>query len=80
MVASYTVTGESFRVEKPRLWSERYHEGDMTRRGFDLHPDGKRFVLSPVARTPNDAKVGTLVVVSNFFDELRRVAPPPPRR
>jgi serine/threonine-protein kinase len=74
-VVRYSVAGKEIRAAKPELWSESRHEGDMTSRAFDLHPDGARFVLSPTTRGPGGAKVDKVVFVSNFFDELRRVAP-----
>jgi hypothetical protein len=41
-----------------------------TTRPFDVHPDGDRFVVSgDLANTPSVNKV---VLVPNFFDELRR--------
>ena len=74
MVAPFTVEGDSFRAEKPRLWSE----ARFTQRGghsFDLHPDGERFALQPAAQTQAAAKQDKVVFIFNFFDELRRLAP-----
>ena len=42
---------------------------------FDLHPDGERIALSAAAQTPGEAKPDKVVLVFNFFDELRRIAP-----
>ena len=44
-------------------------------RGFDLHPDGDRFLLSLAADAQTDARADKVVFVFNFFDELRRLAP-----
>src|SRR5256884_9931034 len=45
MMAAYTTTGDSLHADKPQLWSP----GQFTSRGpasnFDMHPDGKRFVV-----------------------------------
>jgi len=42
-------------------------------RMYDVHPDGRRFVMlrvvGPNARYPN------LVLVQNFFEELKRLVP-----
>ena len=46
---------------------------------FDLHPDGQRFALAPVAQTAAGAKPDKAVFVFNFFDELRRLVPAPNR-
>ena len=44
-------------------------------RDLDLHPDGKRFAI---AGTEDDSlvKQDKAVFIFNFFDELRRIAPP----
>ena len=79
MVAPYTVEGDSFRAEKPRLWSEGRYLARPLRttslRSFDLHPDGERFALAQVTETQTAAKQDKLVFIFNFFDELRRLAP-----
>ena len=75
MVAPYTVEGDSFRAEKPRLWSEARYVLRSRQQSFDLHPDGERFALAAVPETQTAAKRDKLVFIFNFFDELRRVAP-----
>ncbi len=75
---SYRSNGGAFRAEKPRGWSPGQFtntaSGDAG--NFDLHPDGKRFaVLMPPSRV-EAIKVDKLTFVFNFFDELRRIAPP----
>jgi hypothetical protein len=76
MVALYIVDGDSFRAEKPRLWSEGRHEerGPIPIRSFALHPDGKRFALAKALET-QIAKRDHVTLIFNFFDELRRIAP-----
>ena len=44
-------------------------------RMFDLHPDGERFALAPAAQAEEGAKRDKVVVILNFFDELRRISP-----
>jgi serine/threonine-protein kinase len=78
MVAAYSVEGDSFHAEKPRLWTDtRFVARPRTgpTRSFDLHPDGTRFALAPANDAPAAATLERLDFVSNFFDELRRVAP-----
>jgi serine/threonine-protein kinase len=77
MVASYSVQGGSFHRETPRPWCDtRLVVTNIGSRTFDLHPDGKRFaIIQPVAE-PADARHRSVVLVQNFFDELRRLAPP----
>jgi Tol biopolymer transport system component len=71
MAVSYTVNGDSFRAEKPRVWLAKV-DGTFS----DLSPDGKRVlvVMSPAAAEAlkPDHEVTFLF---NFFDELRRRAP-----
>ena len=77
MVASYTVEGDSFRADKPRLWSEARVLQRPRQRFFDLHPDGNR--IAAVAAAPETQaaiKEDKVVFIFNFFDELRRIAPP----
>jgi serine/threonine-protein kinase len=79
MVASYTVEGESFRAEKPRLWTERRFTqriNAIAPRSLGLHPDGDRFALAASPETGVSADQNKVVFVFNFFDELRRIAPP----
>ena len=74
MVASYSVEGDSFRADKPRLFSERPLNPRPRQRAYDLHPDGDRVAL---AATSNllQGKQDKVVFFFNFFDELRRLAP-----
>src|SRR6266542_423171 len=76
MVVPYVADKDSFRAEKPRLWSEaRFQTRGPDNRMFDLHPDGNRFVLAASEETVGQAKYNHLTLVFNFFDELRRLAP-----
>jgi hypothetical protein len=77
MVAPYTVRGDSFDTEKPRLWSETRiaYQGEAFR-SFDLHPDGERFAIVVPAEGSSVTKGDHVVLVQNFFDELWRLAPP----
>jgi Tol biopolymer transport system component len=74
MVAPYAVEGNSFKADKPRVWSQRRF---MTRPGrpFDLHPDGERFALVAAPENVTAVQQDKLVFIFNFFDELRRIAP-----
>ena len=75
MVASYTVEGDSFKADTPRVWSERRFSARPRMRSFDLHPDGERFVLAAAPDNEGAVKQDKLVFIFNFFDELRRLAP-----
>jgi serine/threonine-protein kinase len=72
MVASYTATGDSFRSERPTPWSDVRFQPETTQWRFALHPDGERVALR-LAEDESGAAPDSVVVVTNFFDELRRL-------
>jgi hypothetical protein len=82
MAASFSVQGDTFRSEHPRRWAAgratlvALTSGSGVR--WDLHPDGERVVgivaTQPVAATAPVTR-NRVVLVLNFFDELRRLAP-----
>jgi serine/threonine-protein kinase len=76
MVAAYTPGGDSLRVEKPRRWSPGLASMSGGYRNSDLHPDGQRFAVIRAADERLDEARDHVVFVQNFFDELRRLAPP----
>ena len=75
MVATYAVEGETFRAEKPRVWSEGRLTPMPGTPNFALHPASNRFAVL----VTSDADVGTkrdkVTFIFNFFEELERVAP-----
>jgi Tol biopolymer transport system component len=72
MVASYTVAGDSLRMDTPRVWSPTTDR--ILASGYDLHPDGQR--LASLAAPDQGLVVRDKVVfVFNFFDYLRKIAP-----
>jgi serine/threonine-protein kinase len=77
-VASYAVQGDSFRAEKPRAWSPGRVAWRAGFARFDPHPDGKRFAIVAVAEE-TEVRQDKVVFITNFFDELRRIAPPAKR-
>jgi len=74
MVASYSFDDNTFRVDKPRLWSAREFAARPRGAAYDLHPDGNRFALAAQLE-PDTARQEKVVFIFNFFDELRRIAP-----
>jgi serine/threonine-protein kinase len=76
MVASYSVKGDSFVAEKPRLWSGKRLANIGLSGNYDLAPDGKRIVGFMRAETPEAQKAQNHVVfLLNFFDYLRQRVP-----
>jgi serine/threonine-protein kinase len=69
MVVTYSTDGERFTSDKPKLWSDRVVSGP-----FALHPDGERVAIEAAAATETRPPE-KIVLVTNAFDELRRLAP-----
>jgi serine/threonine-protein kinase len=74
MSASYQVRGESFVVEKPRVWFEKKIAGFSSTKSYDPAPDGKSIVALMPADTPEEPRDRVMFLL-NFFDELRRRVP-----
>ena len=76
MAASYTSEGDTFRAEKPRVWSMTKLANTGLTPNFDLAPDGRRaIVLMPAERPAAADADGHAILVMNALDELRRTAP-----
>jgi serine/threonine protein kinase/Tol biopolymer transport system component len=71
MAAGYTVKGDTFVPDKPRVWIAK-----LGGTQWDLAPDGKRVVaVTPVETAEATKQEHEVVFLENFFDELRRRAP-----
>ena len=79
MVATYTVKGDSIVLPaQPRAWSEKrlLNIADFATGNFDVTPDGKRVAaLMPVETPEFQQAQNHVVLLVNFFDELRRRVP-----
>ncbi len=74
MFAPFAVVGESFRADRPQLWSPTSIREIGGSSSYDLHPDGQR--LAALAAGEQTGVVQDKVVfVFNFFDYLRKIAP-----
>jgi len=77
MGASYTVKGDSFVADKPRVWSEKRIANVGILPNYDLAPDGKRIVALMPAEAPQGQPAQNQVIfLQNFFDEVRRRTKP----
>jgi len=76
MVADYAVAGDSFAAAKPRVWSQTSLAFLSGNYPYDLAPDGKHFavVVNP-AESQEQKPIDSVIVLLNFFDELRRRVP-----
>jgi hypothetical protein len=73
---AYTVKGDSFLLDKPRVWSDK-QPADPGVNGLDYapSPDGKRIAALLPAEGPEEQKRRNHVIfLQNFFDEIRRRA------
>ena len=69
--AAYTIKGDSFAPEKPRVWSERVLADVGANPNFDMDSSGKRAVV--MVDAGGESKPEThLRVMFNLADELRR--------
>jgi Tol biopolymer transport system component len=76
MVAGYTVKGDSFVADKPRMWSEKQIGGTIGTKNVDLAPDGKRVAaIMPVETAEGQKAQNHVIFLENFFDEVRRKVP-----
>ena len=78
MVASYSVKGDTFVVEKPHEWSRQSVAltlGGAVGAQYDLAPDGKRIALATYAGGSTQQDAGHVIFLENFIDELQRKAP-----
>jgi serine/threonine-protein kinase len=72
MVASYAVSGDSFRADTPHVWSPTSLTNLGANINYDVHPDGKRLALA-AARDQASVVQDKVVFIFNFFDYLRRL-------
>jgi hypothetical protein len=77
MAVSYTVKGDSFVPDKPRVWASNVAgPGLVGVTDFDLAPDAKRVaVLTPVESPETPKAEHDVVFLLNFSDYLRQRAP-----
>jgi hypothetical protein len=76
MTAGYTVRGDSFVPDKPRVWSEKRIANVGLLPNYGLAPDGKRIAaLMPVDTPEAQKSQNHVILLENFFDELRRKVP-----
>jgi Tol biopolymer transport system component len=74
LYAPYTVVGESFRAEKPQVWTPTRLVGLGSAYPYAIHPDGKRLALiaqSDQAGAGNDK----VVLDFNFVEYLKKTVP-----
>jgi hypothetical protein len=59
---------------KPRELFEGQYDRDAPFRSYDIHPDGKRFLMRKMSDQPPQP-VRQIQLVQNWFEELKRLVP-----
>jgi serine/threonine-protein kinase len=73
MAVRYSVDGESFHAETPKVWSPTSVQGlSLLNAPYDLHPDGTRIAAAAV---PSNMLQDHVVFVFNFAEYLATIAP-----
>jgi eukaryotic-like serine/threonine-protein kinase len=78
LMAATISAGAGFSASAPHMLFEgRYYAvvGGTPGRTYDVSPDGKRFLMIKDLGSETTSTDAPLVVVLNFFDDLRRIAP-----
>ena len=71
--APFRMIGDAFLPDKPQLWSPANFRSMAATSPYDLHPDGKR-VAAAAVQTQKMLQ-DHVVLMFNFFDYLRTIAP-----
>jgi Tol biopolymer transport system component len=72
MAVDYSVQGNSFMAEKPRVWAEAPVGTTVFPRTFSVSADGKRFAVMPPRSAAGQESSVHVTFVMNLVDELRR--------
>lgn len=76
MVVNYTTSGDTFRAEKPNVWSTGVFADRTSAWNFSLNPDGKRFAVLKVGGAETaQTTVNKVSFIFNFSDEVKRKVP-----
>ena len=73
-------TEPAFRPGSPEILFETQYYFDRALRTYDLHPDGQRFLIVKADALTDDSGTSAspqIVLIENWFDELRRLVPVP---
>ena len=82
MLAVTVETESNFNAGKPRVLFTGDYDFPPAWPSYDLHPDGLRFLMlktEDISTSNLPTEFTSLVVVENWFEELKRLAPPDPQ-
>jgi hypothetical protein len=80
MMSASVESGPTFRAGNPTKLFEGGYYAPLggTDRVYDVSPDGRRFLMiKPVGSPEQTAAPTSLIVVQNWFEELKRLVPRP---
>lgn len=75
MMAVDVTLGATFTAGKPRMLFEGQYPLTGTVRGYDVSPDGRRFLLFQFKEEAPAPAITEVVMVQNWFEELQRKVP-----
>lgn len=78
MAAGYSVNGDSFVAEKPRVWAEKSVAMALSAvvgAQYDVAPDGNRIAVATYSSASPAQDAGRVIFLENFADELQRKLP-----
>jgi hypothetical protein len=67
--------GSAFAAGSPRILFEGRYVSTNTGMTYDVSADGERFLMIKNTRLDREAAPRQIVVVQNWFEELKRLAP-----
>ncbi len=75
LVAVPVKTEGGFSLGRAQSLFEDVYRPRPSSRNYDIHPDGKRFLMIKKVEGEEDVPITELIVVENWFEELKRLAP-----
>jgi hypothetical protein len=76
MMAVDVTTAPKFAAGKPRMLFEGPYRRSSPVRGYDVAPDGRRFLMVDTSRDQPPPPATEMILVLNWFEELKRLAAP----
>ena len=67
--------GATFTAGRPRMLFEGRFGGQALTRGYDVTADGRRFLIVQAKELPPEPAITEMVLVQNWFEELKRKVP-----
>jgi hypothetical protein len=75
MMAVDVTLGTAFTAGRPRMLFERRIRGAVNTRAYDVTLDGRRFLITQPAEPRPELPITEMVLVQNWFEELKQRVP-----